>query len=77
MSMEDDHTCRLVGKGTVCIKMFDGMMRELNDVRYVPQMEKNLISVGALKLEGMKGTLGEGVFKISSGSFCYEGHQMQ
>ena len=34
--------------------MSDGKVRELNDVRYIPQMKKNLISVGALELEGLK-----------------------
>ena len=43
-------------------------MRELTDVRYVPQMKKNLISVGALELKGLKGTLGEGVFNMFRGS---------
>ena len=43
MSMEDDHICRLVGKGTVCIKIYDGTMRELKEVRYIPNMtEYNL-----------------------------------
>ena len=67
MSMRDDHTCRLVGKGTVCIKIFNGMVRELSNLRYLPQM-KNLISVGALELEGLKGTLGEDVLKIFNSS---------
>ena len=31
-------------------------------------MKKNLISVGTLELEGLKGTLGEGVLKMSSSS---------
>jgi len=43
-------------------------MRELKEVRYVPCMSKNLISVGALKAEGLRETLGEGVLKMSSGS---------
>jgi len=43
-------------------------MRELKEVRYVPRMMKNLISVGALEVEGLRETLGEGVLKMSSGS---------
>jgi len=39
----------LIGIGTVRIKMFDGVVRDLKDVRYVPQMNKNIISVGALE----------------------------
>ena len=42
---------------TVHIKLFDGMIRELKDVRYVPQLKKNLISVGTLE-----------ALKMSSGS---------
>jgi len=42
-------------------------MRELKSVRYVPSMSKNLISVGALKVEDLRGTLGEGVLKMCSG----------
>ena len=43
-------------------------MRELKDVRYVSHMAKNLISVGALEAEGLRGTLGESVLKMSSDS---------
>ena len=38
------------GIGTVQIKMFDGMIRELKEVRYIPQLKRNFISVGALKI---------------------------
>ena len=31
-------------------------------------MTNNFISVGALKAEGLRGTLGEGILKMSSGS---------
>ena len=37
-------------------------------MRYVPQLQKNLISVGALKVQGLRRTLEEGVLKMSSGS---------
>ena len=68
MSMGDDQTCRLVGRGTVHIRMYDGTLRELKEVRYIPSMTKNIISVGALEAEGLRGTLGEGVLKMCSGS---------
>jgi len=35
---------------------------------YVPQLKKNLISVGALEAKGLRGTLGEGILKMFSGS---------
>ena len=46
------------------------MVRELKDVRYVPQLNKNLISVGALEAQGLRRTLGEGILKMSHGSLA-------
>jgi len=43
------HTCQIEGIGTVRIKLFDEMIRELKNMRYVSQLKKNLISVGALE----------------------------
>ena len=37
-------------------------------MRYIPQLQKNLISVRALEAQGLRGTLGEGVLKMFSGS---------
>ena len=48
--------------------MYDGIMRELKNVRYIPRMMKNLISVRALEAEGLRETLGESVLKMSSSS---------
>jgi hypothetical protein len=36
------------GIGNIRIKMFDGVVRTLCDVRHVPEVEKNLISLGTL-----------------------------
>jgi len=40
--MGDDHPCKVEGISTVHIKMFDGMVHELKEVRYVPQVKKIL-----------------------------------
>ena len=53
--MGDDHPCNIEGMGTVRIKMDDGIIRELKEVRYVPQLKRNLISVGALEALGPYG----------------------
>jgi len=53
LSWGDDHPCNVKGIDTVCIKMFDEIVRELKKVRYVPQLKKNLISVGALETLGL------------------------
>ena len=41
-------SCKVIGIGTVRIKMHDGIVRNLKDVRHVPHLKKNLISLGTL-----------------------------
>jgi len=52
--MGDDHPCNMKGINTILIKMFNGMVQELKEVKYVPQLKKNLIPVGALKALGLE-----------------------
>ena len=52
--MGDDLSCNMEGIGTIHIKMFDGMVRELKEVRHVPQLKRNLISVGSSKALGLE-----------------------
>ncbi|CAL8996546.1 unnamed protein product [Prunus brigantina] len=47
--MGNNNACKTQGIGKICLKMHDGTVRELSDVRYVPDMKKNLISLGALE----------------------------
>ena len=61
MTFGDGHACQIEGIDMVHIKLFDGMISELKDVRYVPQLKKNLITIGALEAQGLRGTLGEGM----------------
>jgi len=53
---------------TVYIKMFNGMMRELKEVRYIPQLKRNLISVGALEALSLEISIGDSVLKMTRGS---------
>ena len=47
--------------------MFDGVVRKLSDVRHVPDLKRNLISLSTLDSKGYK-HIGEGrVLKISRG----------
>ena len=65
--MGDNRPCNM-GIGTVQIRMFDGMVRELKEVRYAPQVKKNLISVGALKALGHTVSVRNGILNITRGS---------
>jgi len=48
--------------------MFDGMVWKLKEVRYVPQVKTNLISVGTLKALGHGISDRDGVLKMTRGS---------
>jgi len=63
--MSDDHPCNVKGIGTVRIKIFDGMVRELKKVRYMPQLKKNFISVGALETLSLVVSIRDGVLKMT------------
>ena len=40
----------------------------MTDARYVPQMKKNIISVGAVESKGLKVTLENKILKVTKGS---------
>ncbi|KAE8705298.1 Mitogen-activated protein kinase kinase kinase YODA [Hibiscus syriacus] len=48
----DDRCCNIVGIGDVRIKMYDGSVWTLNGVRHIPDLKKNLISLGTLHKNG-------------------------
>jgi hypothetical protein len=48
--------------------MFDGVVRTLTKVQYVPSMSRNLISLSTLDMKGYKYTVGDGVMKVTKGS---------
>jgi len=66
--MGDDHACNIEEMDTVRIKMDDGIVRELKEVRNVLQLKKNLISVGALKTLGLVVSIRDGILKMTKGS---------
>jgi len=49
------------------IKMFDEVVRELIEVRYVPQLKKDLISVRIIESKGLKLTVENGILKVTKG----------
>ena len=44
--------CNVAGIGTINIRMFDGIERDLKQVRYVLELKRNLISLGIMDLAG-------------------------
>ena len=64
----DNSPCKIEGIGSIRIKMFDGIIRTLTDVRYIPKMKRNLISMSALDAKGYKYSGGDSVLKVTKGS---------
>ena len=44
--------CKVAGIGTINIRMFDEIERDLKQVRYVPELKRNLISLGVIDQVG-------------------------
>ncbi|KAG9450482.1 hypothetical protein H6P81_010447 [Aristolochia fimbriata] len=66
--MGNNAVCKTIGMGTIKIKMFDGIVRTLADVRYVPKLKKNLISLGALDSNGCSFSPTGRIMKVKKGS---------
>jgi hypothetical protein len=66
--MGDNTPCEFIGIGSVKIRTHDGMTRTLTDVRHLPTMFKNLISLSTLDNMGYKYFSSGGVWKVSKGS---------
>ena len=62
--LADNKALEIEGKGDVCIKTTSGNQWTLEDVRYIPGIKKNLISVGQLDSKGYATLIGKGSWKI-------------
>jgi GAG-pre-integrase domain/Integrase core domain len=60
----NDYLCKIVDVGTIRIKMHDGIIRTLMGVRHIPDLTKNLISLGSLEDGGCKFQSDGGVLKV-------------
>ena len=65
--MGNDASCKVIGIRNIRIKMFDGVVKMLCDVRHIPDLRKNLISLGALDSNGFCYKSESGVMKVSKG----------
>ena len=69
--MGNNMTCKVLGIGTMRIKMYDGVVRILSNVRHVPDLRKNLLSLGIFDSQGYKYTSEGGVLRISKGGLVF------
>ncbi|CAA7028676.1 unnamed protein product [Microthlaspi erraticum] len=68
VQLVDDRVCSIVGSNSIKFRMHDGVIRTLTDVRHVPAVKKNLISLGTLHRNGFRyhAVEGEDVLKRRS-----------
>ncbi|KAG8486238.1 hypothetical protein CXB51_019548 [Gossypium anomalum] len=61
--------CKVISIGTVQINMHDRIIRTLSDIRHVPNLKKNLISLGSLDPKGCKIVIKSSDIKVSRQAF--------
>jgi hypothetical protein len=68
----DDAPCKIVGMGKVQIKKKNGNQWLLKEVRHVPDLRKNIISIGQLESEGCISIFIDKAWKVTKGSLVIE-----
>ena len=66
--MGNDQTCNVNGIGSVKFQLWDGFLRVIENVRWVPQFRRNLLSLGMFDSNGCSYRLEEGKLKVMKGS---------
>ncbi|KAK0602044.1 hypothetical protein LWI29_029846 [Acer saccharum] len=66
--MGNDHALEIAGIGTIKIKIHDGTIRTIQEVRHVKGLKKNLLSLGQLDDLGCKTQIENGILKIVRGA---------
>ncbi|GJU59329.1 retrovirus-related pol polyprotein from transposon TNT 1-94 [Tanacetum coccineum] len=64
----DNKECKIRGLGKVRVQLRDKSSFMLHNVRYIPELKRNLISLGTLKKEGYTIKLQSGKVKVINGS---------
>ncbi|KAG8498873.1 hypothetical protein CXB51_005276 [Gossypium anomalum] len=66
--MGNDSSSKVIGIGTVKIRIYDGTIMTLSDVKYVSDLRKNLISLSILDLKGCGINIKSSDTKVSRGA---------
>lgn len=62
--MRNNALCKIFEVDTIRIRMFDGVIRTLIDVRHVPELKQNLISLSTFDAKVYRYTIKGGVLKM-------------
>ncbi|GJV23248.1 zinc finger, CCHC-type containing protein [Tanacetum coccineum] len=68
VQLGDNRGCKIRGIGKVRIQLKDGSSFVLHNVRYIPELKRNLISLGTLEKEGFTVKLQSSKVKVINGS---------
>lgn len=68
MIIRNNKSCKILRIGSVRLKLHDGMERVLKEVRYIPELKRNLISLGMMDRSGCTFKSESGTLKISRGA---------
>ena len=66
--MGNDQSCSVIGSGSIRFKLWDGSHRILDNVRLVPKLRRNLISLGMLDANESSYRYENGVLTVMKGS---------
>ena len=69
--MDNDSSSKIIGIDTIKVRIFDGVVRTLSNVKYVPKLRKSLISLRALDNLGYVFSIKNGIMKINKGVFNF------
>ncbi|KAE8697637.1 putative tRNA ligase [Hibiscus syriacus] len=64
----NDHALEIIGVGTIKLKMYDGTIKVVRDVRHVKGLKKNLLSYGLLDNNASKIETRKGIMKVFRGA---------
>ena len=64
----DGSTCEIIGIGSIYIQVYDGSIKKLIDVCFVPKLKRNLIYLSTLEAMGSNFAAIDGVLKVSRGN---------
>ncbi|GJS31121.1 retrovirus-related pol polyprotein from transposon TNT 1-94 [Tanacetum coccineum] len=68
VQLGDNRECKIRGIGKVRLQLKDGSSFVLHNVRYIPELKRNLISLGTLEKEGYTVKMQSGKVKVINGS---------
>ena len=66
--MGNNAVCRIIGMGNVNLKLHNGKIQELKEVRHVPDLKRNLISLGMVDQSGFSIKIESGKLMITNGT---------